>query len=88
MAAYATQFAPFAHWPDDKDQTPREMATAGWFYQGRVDYTQCFHCGGVLQGWRPRNIAWSEHARWYPQCHYLIASMGQSFVDDVQIFNR
>lgn len=84
MAMYNARFATFANWPVDKDQSPRELATAGLYYTGEIDQTQCFHCGGVLENWQARDIAWNEHARWYPECHYLIASMGQAFVDQVR----
>lgn len=41
----------FSNWPSHKTQTPHEMASAGFFYKGYGDFTQCFFCGGVLKDW-------------------------------------
>uniref|UniRef100_A0A8W8JKX1 RING-type domain-containing protein n=1 Tax=Magallana gigas TaxID=29159 RepID=A0A8W8JKX1_MAGGI len=40
-----------SNWPSHKTQTPHEMASAGFFYKGYGDFTQCFFCGGVLKDW-------------------------------------
>ncbi|GAV04442.1 hypothetical protein RvY_14716-2 [Ramazzottius varieornatus] len=81
MAMYNARFATFANWPVEKTQSPRDLATAGLFFTGQGDQTQCFHCGGFLQNWDRQDVPWTEHARWYPHCQYLIASMGQTFVE-------
>lgn len=41
----------FSNWPNHMTQTPHEMASAGFFYKGYGDFTQCFFCGGGLKEW-------------------------------------
>lgn len=40
-----------SNWPNHMTQTPDQMASAGFFYKGYGDFTQCFFCGGVLKDW-------------------------------------
>lgn len=80
LALYADRLATFAHWPREKAQRPRDLAIAGLFYMGQGDHTKCFHCGGSLHRWEPRDDPWTEHARVYPNCEYLIASKGSAFI--------
>ncbi|KAL3847304.1 hypothetical protein ACJMK2_018221 [Sinanodonta woodiana] len=70
----------YSSWPVHLDQTPQQMGEAGFFYAGINDYTRCFHCGGGLRNWEPGDNPWIEHARWYPQCAYVLGKRGQKFV--------
>ncbi|KAL3863441.1 hypothetical protein ACJMK2_005197 [Sinanodonta woodiana] len=73
----------FNGWPVHLDQTPQLMAEAGFFYVGIQDYVRCFQCGGGLKNFERGDNPWVEHTRWYPQCAYVLAKMGQRFVDAV-----
>lgn len=41
----------FSNWPNHMNQTPHQMASAGFFYKGYGDSTQCSFCGGGLKEW-------------------------------------
>ncbi|CAC5376188.1 BIRC7_8 [Mytilus coruscus] len=71
-------------WPNYLDQTPRVMATAGFFYAGYGDYTRCFFCGGGLRNWEAGDDPWVEHARWFPKCAFLRQNKGDNYVRMVQ----
>ncbi|XP_063404150.1 uncharacterized protein LOC134687634 isoform X2 [Mytilus trossulus] len=71
-------------WPNYLDQTPRVMATAGFFYAGYGDYTRCFFCGGGLRNWEAGDDPWVEHARWFPKCAFLRQNKGDHYVRMVQ----
>ncbi|KAK3585619.1 hypothetical protein CHS0354_004531 [Potamilus streckersoni] len=73
----------YTSWPAHLDQTPQQMAEAGFYYAGINDYTHCFQCGGGLRNWDPGDNPWIEHARWYPQCAYVLGKRGQTFVNAV-----
>ncbi|KAL3881984.1 hypothetical protein ACJMK2_028366 [Sinanodonta woodiana] len=74
----------FSHgWPPYLDQTPQQMAEAGFFYTGNQDYTRCYHCGGGLRNWEPGDNPWIEHCRWYPTCPHVLKGKGQRFVHAV-----
>ncbi|KAH9382276.1 hypothetical protein HPB48_013541 [Haemaphysalis longicornis] len=45
------------------------------------DYTQCFHCGGVLCNWDASDDPWEEHARWFPRCQFVLLSKGEAFIE-------
>ncbi|XP_052097287.1 baculoviral IAP repeat-containing protein 7-like, partial [Mytilus californianus] len=70
-------------WPGYLNQTPREMALAGFLFAGYNDYTRCFHCGGGLRNWEAGDDPWVEHARWFPQCGFLKQNKGEKFIQAV-----
>ncbi|KAL3881986.1 hypothetical protein ACJMK2_028368, partial [Sinanodonta woodiana] len=79
-----SRIATFSHgWPPYLDQTPQQMAEAGFFYTGNQDYTKCYHCGGGLRNWEPGDNPWIEHCRWYPMCPHVLRGKGQRFVHAV-----
>lgn len=41
----------------------------------------CFYCGQNLRDWEDNDDAWIEHARWSPNCSYVILSKGKEYVD-------
>ena len=85
MTSYRDRFVTFSTWPQEiKSQTPRDMAKAGLFYTGDDDKTICFYCGGNIYRWDPQDDSWTEHARIYPTCRYLITSKDQDFVNSVK----
>lgn len=47
---------------------------------GTNDHVNCFHCGSGLRNWEPEDDPWLEHARWFPQCRFLLLMKGEQFV--------
>lgn len=74
----------FTHWPEMVKQTPKALAEAGFFYCGLSDHVRCFHCGNGLRNWEKDDDPWQEHARWYPECNYVMLKKGQEFIDKVR----
>ncbi|XP_041461211.1 baculoviral IAP repeat-containing protein 3-like [Lytechinus variegatus] len=62
----------------------RWLANAGFIYTGPEDAVRCFHCGGGHMCWEEDDEPWSEHARSFPTCEWLLAMKGKLFVDEVQ----
>ncbi|CAC5379793.1 BIRC7_8 [Mytilus coruscus] len=84
FAVRTTRLSSFANWPSYFSQTPDELVTAGFFYTGIEDHCRCFFCGGGLRRWEVGDLPWTEHARWYPKCSFVIQCMGAKFIEDVQ----
>lgn len=74
----------FSRWPERVVQKPSEMAEAGFFYCGLSDHVRCFHCGSGLRNWEIDDKPWEQHARWYPDCNFVLLSKGQEFIDKVR----
>nr|BDW09890.1 MAG: baculoviral IAP repeat-containing protein [Marsupenaeus japonicus pemonivirus] len=74
----------FDKWPDRVTQRPEDLAEAGFFYCGLSDHVRCFHCGNGLRNWEKDDIPWNEHAKWYPECNFVIIKKGKVFVDHVR----
>lgn len=72
MCSEEARLKSFQHWPDYAHLTPRELASAGLYYTGVDDQVQCFCCGGKLKNWEPRDRAWSEHRRHFPNCFFVL----------------
>lgn len=80
---YATQIArlrSFDTWPQDLNQKPQEMADAGFFYTGDSDRVICYFCDGRLKDWGIEDHPWSEHARWFPSCPYVLLVKGETYL--------
>nr|BDT63158.1 MAG: baculoviral IAP repeat-containing protein [Sicyonia whispovirus] len=71
----------YSAWPDRVSQKPNDLADAGFFYCGLSDHVRCFHCGNGLRNWENDDIPWNEHARWYPECSYVLLRKGKDFID-------
>ncbi|VDI40950.1 baculoviral IAP repeat-containing protein 2/3 [Mytilus galloprovincialis] len=82
-APLQVRISSFEGWPGYLNQTPREMALAGFLFAGYHDYTRCFHCGGGLRNWDAGDDPWVEHARWFPQCGFLKQNKGENFIQAV-----
>ncbi|KAK3096447.1 hypothetical protein FSP39_000247 [Pinctada imbricata] len=67
-----------------KHQSPQVMADAGLYYTYHDDSVRCFQCGIGLSGWEAEDDPYVEHARWSPQCEYIIAKKGRQFIQLVQ----
>lgn len=74
----------YSVWPDRVSQKPNDLADAGFFYCGLSDHVRCFHCGNGLRNWEKDDVPWNEHARWYPECSYVLLKKGQDFIDKVR----
>lgn len=42
----------------------------------------CFYCGQGLKDWEDNDEPWTEHAKWSPNCSYLLLSKGKNFVHE------
>lgn len=51
---------------------------------GPGDSVKCFQCGGVLKKWSERDEPWTEHAKWFPNCVFLLQARGHQFINDIQ----
>ncbi|XP_033739515.1 E3 ubiquitin-protein ligase XIAP-like isoform X2 [Pecten maximus] len=70
-------------WPQDfVMQTPRQLAQAGFFYTGATDTVRCHYCDGGLREWEPNDDPWTEHARWFPLCKFVIKIKGLQFIQN------
>ncbi|XP_052061030.1 uncharacterized protein LOC127701244 [Mytilus californianus] len=83
-AIKTTRFSSFTNWPLYMSQTPEDLVNAGFFYTGTEDHCRCFFCGGGLRRWEEEDLPWTEHARWYPMCPFVIQCKGGTFIADVQ----
>lgn len=81
---YESRVASFVRWPELVKQKPGELAEAGFFYCGLSDHVRCFHCGNGLRNWESDDLPWNEHARWYPECNFVLVKKGQEFIDKVR----
>lgn len=71
----------FSNWPNHMTQTPHEMASAGFFYKGYGDFTQCFFCGGGLKEWEAGDDPLIEHARHFHDCAFVRQIQKQGFIN-------
>ncbi|XP_033739518.1 E3 ubiquitin-protein ligase XIAP-like isoform X2 [Pecten maximus] len=68
-------------WPQNYVlQRPEQLAEAGFFYTGEADTVRCHYCDGGLQEWEPNDDPWTEHAKWFPFCKFVLKVKGLSFV--------
>jgi hypothetical protein len=82
-AQLQVRISSYQGWPTCLDQTPRDMAMAGFLFDGYQDFTRCFFCGGVLHSWEPGEEPWLEHARWFPQCAFVKQNKGEAYIQEV-----
>lgn len=74
----------FADWPLSMPQRPQTLSGAGFFYVDKGDRVVCFYCGLGLKDWEKHDDPYEEHAKWSPNCEYLIQKKGQEFVNTYQ----
>ena len=77
-------FDKYRPWPPGLVQKPSDLAEAGFFYYGIGDQVLCFYCDGGMHKWDPNDDPWTEHAKWFPGCGYLLLKKGSAFVASVQ----
>lgn len=71
-------------WPISMNQKPKELSDAGFFYTGKGDRVQCFHCGGGLKDWEQNDESWEQHALWFDDCEYLKLMKGLIYIKEVK----
>ena len=49
---------------------------------GTNDHVNCFHCGSGLRNWEPEDDPWLEHARWFPQCRFVMLMKGEQYIKE------
>ncbi|KAM6163898.1 baculoviral IAP repeat-containing protein 7 [Rhynchocyon petersi] len=84
MGSEELRLASFHDWPVSSSICPTQLAEAGFFHTGPHDKVRCFFCCGGLQRWEPGDDPWTEHAKWFPRCEFLLQSKGRGFVQSVQ----
>ncbi|XP_044740093.1 baculoviral IAP repeat-containing protein 7-like [Chrysoperla carnea] len=72
----------FVNW--NKQITVKELAEAGFVYEGTEDKTLCFYCGLGLHEWHEADVAWEQHARWNPRCTFMILAKGNDYAQAIQ----
>lgn len=71
-------------WSPQIEQTPHQLAEAGFFYTGYGDATICFYCHCGLKKWLKNDNPFTEHAKHSPTCHYLKVVKGEAFINQVR----
>ncbi|KAM9371920.1 baculoviral IAP repeat-containing protein 7 [Phaethornis superciliosus] len=84
MVTEEMRLSTFQNWPQSTDMHPEQLARAGFFYTGQGDVVRCFYCDGGVRNWSFGDDPWREHAKWYPECEFLLQSKGREFVRSVQ----
>lgn len=51
-----------------------------FYIPGSGDQVLCFSCDGGLKNWDPTDEPWTEHAKWFDQCHYLNLKKSPEFI--------
>ncbi|KAJ8315171.1 hypothetical protein KUTeg_007321 [Tegillarca granosa] len=80
---YHVRVETYTNWPSHLDQRPNALAEAGFYYTGEDDVVRCHYCDGGLRQWEPGDVPWTEHARWFPFCKYIVKIKGLAFVEDI-----
>lgn len=73
----------FRKWPVGLKIRPRALCEAGLFYTWTSDETTCFQCGVELHNWEDGDDPWVLHAKYSPDCKYVLSVKGLSFVTSV-----
>lgn len=84
MSLKPNRLATFANWPPQMKQKPEQLAECGLYYAGDGDKVKCFHCGGELYNWDPKDDVFFEHARWFPSCQYMRLIRSEEFIKNAK----
>ena len=79
-----TRKSTFMYWPSHVQKNTDDLAEAGFYYSMIKDKVRCFSCFIELERWELSDIPWGEHARWSPDCLFLLQNKGRFYVDQVQ----
>ena len=71
----------FKNFPDSLlSATHEEPPNAGFFYLGVGDRVKLFACLGGLQNWEVTDNPFVEHAKYYPNCPFLLQVKGARYI--------
>ncbi|KAM9635891.1 LOW QUALITY PROTEIN: baculoviral IAP repeat-containing protein 7-like [Trichechus inunguis] len=85
MDSEELRLASFHHdWPLSSSVHPAQLTEASFFHMSPQDKVRCFFCCGGLQSWERGDDPWTEYAKWFPRCEFLLQSKGTGFVRSVQ----
>ncbi|CAH1265029.1 BIRC3 [Branchiostoma lanceolatum] len=84
MADEQIRLSSFQLWPSSTAVAAQHLAKAGFFYTMVADNVKCFYCDGGLRNWEPGDEPWTEHAKWFPRCEFLLQQRGDDYVQGVQ----
>jgi len=79
----ASRLRTFTRWPASSPIDKAVLCQAGFYFTGFDDQVRCFYCSGGLREWRITDDPWEEHARWFPDCAFLLQQKGQDYVDEI-----
>ncbi|XP_039267140.1 baculoviral IAP repeat-containing protein 8-like [Styela clava] len=79
----STRLQSFKNWPGHIQATPEQLAEAGFFYLDDRDRCKCYYCNGGLQNWDFEDDPWTEHAKYFPRCEFLLQRKGPEYVSNV-----
>ncbi len=65
------RLATFEEWSPSNLHSPLEMAKAGFWYSSYGDMVFCYHCGGSLAMFEPRDNVVEEHKKYFPHCTHV-----------------
>ena len=71
LRSEALRIATFQGWPLDF-MSPRSLSSAGFFYRGIGDQTQCAFCYITISQWEPHDNPLTEHQRHAPNCPFIL----------------
>ena len=79
------RFATFdRRWPNTEGcPTPKQISSAGFIYIGPEQRVECWYCGGVMECWIPGDEPWTEHAKYFPTCNFVLQRKGLEFVNRI-----
>lgn len=69
---FAARLATFDQWPYNAVIDARDLAAAGFVYDGILDQVQCVYCRGRLHHWSRIDNPMHEHARHFPNCPFVL----------------
>ena len=73
----------FQQWPSTEGcATPQDISRAGFYYFGRERLVVCWYCGGGIS-MDPYDEPWTEHAKYMPECHFLLLRKGLGFPQEM-----
>ena len=85
MRNFADRLTTFdCRWPQEKVRaTKQDLAKAGFYFLGVRDRAKCWYCNGGLQNWELDDEPFTEHAKWFPGCEYVLQKKGVDFVKKI-----
>lgn len=73
----------FTFWPRALRHLIDALVDSGFYYTKIGDRVRCVYCNKYLNEWALSDDPWEEHARYSPNCEYVIAKMGEAYVQQI-----